>query len=126
MFSNPGELPSELRGDTVTQGLDSILASVSAGNMTGIASLVENEWVKEYVRSAALKGLVTLVACGKRSRDEAMAGRHDNASGGVKGLDIKAPHWRPRLSPALSWTVPPARTGDRAHRAVGLAGRVPQ
>ncbi len=70
MFSAPGELPFDLAGDTVTEGLDSILASVSDGDMTGMASLVENERANEYVRSAALKGLVTLVACGKRSRDE--------------------------------------------------------
>lgn len=73
MFSAPGELPFDLAGDTVTEGLDSILASVSDGDMTGMASLVENERANEYVRSAALKGLVTLVACGKRSRDEVMA-----------------------------------------------------
>jgi len=73
MFSAPGELPLDLAGDTVTEGLDSILASVSDGDMTGMASLVENERANEYVRSAALKGLVTLVACGKRSRDEMMA-----------------------------------------------------
>src|SRR6266852_1470261 len=68
MFSAPGELLFDLAGDTVTEGLDSILASVSDGDMTGMASLVENERANEYVRSAALKGLVTLVACGKRSR----------------------------------------------------------
>jgi len=73
MFSAPGELPLDLAGDTVTEGLDSILASVSDGDMTGMASLVENERANEYVRSAALKGLVTLVASGKRSRDEVMA-----------------------------------------------------
>src|SRR6266481_2930403 len=73
MFSAPGELPFDLAGDTVTEGLDSILASVSDGDMTGMASLVENERANEYVRSAALKGLVTLVACGKRSRDEVVA-----------------------------------------------------
>ena len=38
-----------------------------------MASLVENEQANEYVRSAALKGLVVLVACGRRSRDEVMA-----------------------------------------------------
>jgi len=57
----------------VTEGLDTILASVSDGDMTGMASLVENERANEYVRSAALKGLVTLAACGKQSRDEVMA-----------------------------------------------------
>jgi uncharacterized protein YchJ len=73
IFSAPGELPFDLAGDTVTEGLDSILASVSDGDMSGMASLVENEQANEYVRSAALKGLVALVACGKRRRDEVMA-----------------------------------------------------
>jgi hypothetical protein len=73
VFSLPGELPMDLAGDVVTEDLGSILASVSDGDMSGMTSLVENERANEYVRSAALKGLVTLVACGKRSRDEVMA-----------------------------------------------------
>jgi uncharacterized protein YchJ len=63
----------DLAGDTVTEGLESILASVSDGDMSGMASLVENERANEYVRSAALRGLVALVACSRRSRDEVMA-----------------------------------------------------
>ena len=73
IFSTPGDLPMDLAGDTVTEGLESILASVSDGDMSGMASLVENEQANEYVRSAALRGLVALVACGRRSRDEVMA-----------------------------------------------------
>ena len=73
IFSTPGELPMDLAGDTVTEGLESILASVSDGDMSGMASLVENEQANEYVRSAALRGLVVLVASGRRSRDEVMA-----------------------------------------------------
>jgi len=73
VFSAPGELPMDLAGDVVTEDLGSILASVSDGNISGITSLVENERANEYVRSAALKGLVTLVACGKQTRDEVMA-----------------------------------------------------
>jgi hypothetical protein len=73
IFSAPGELPFELVGDVVTEDLGMILASVSDGEMSGMASLVENEQANEYVRAAAMDGLVTLVVCGKRSRDEVMA-----------------------------------------------------
>ena len=73
IFSAPGELPMDLAGDVVTEDLGSILASVSDGNITGMTSLVENEQANEFVRSAALKGIVALVACGRRSRDEVMA-----------------------------------------------------
>jgi hypothetical protein len=73
IFSAPGEVPFELAEDVVTEDLGSILASVSDGDMGGMTSLVENEQANEFVRSAALKGLVALVACGRRSRDEVMA-----------------------------------------------------
>jgi uncharacterized protein DUF1186/SEC-C motif-containing protein len=73
IFSTPGEVPMDLAGDVVTEALGAILASVSDGDISGMTSLVENERANEYVRSAAMKGLLTLVACGKRSRDEVMS-----------------------------------------------------
>jgi hypothetical protein len=73
IFSTPGELPMDLAGDVVTEDLGRILASVSDGDVGGMTSLVENEQANGYVRSAAMKGLLTLVACGQRSRDEVMA-----------------------------------------------------
>ena len=72
IFSTPGELPMALAGDVVTEDLGGILASVSDGTVSGMTSLVENEHANEFVRSAALKSLVALVACGRRSRDEVM------------------------------------------------------
>jgi hypothetical protein len=72
IFSAPGQLPLDLAGDVVTEDLGMILASVSDGEMSGMASLVENEEANEYVRSAALDGLVTLVVCGEQSRDGMM------------------------------------------------------
>ena len=63
----------ELAGDVVTGDLGRILASVSDGDVGGITSLVENERANGYVRSAAMDGLVTLVVCGQRSREEVMA-----------------------------------------------------
>ena len=73
IFSAPGEVPFDLAGDVVTQDLCSILASVSGGDPSGMMELVENEKANEWVRGAALDGLVTLVACGGQSRDEVMA-----------------------------------------------------
>ena len=73
IFSAPGEMAFDLAGDVVTDDLGRILASVSDGDIGGMTSLVENEQANEYVRSAALDGLLTLVVCGRRSRDEVMA-----------------------------------------------------
>jgi len=73
IFSVPGRLSKEVAGDVVTKDLSRILASVSDGDASGMTALVENERANEYVRAAAMDGLLTLVACGKRSRDEVMA-----------------------------------------------------
>jgi hypothetical protein len=73
IFSAPGETPFDLAASVVTQDLTSILASVSDGDPGGMMELVENEKANEYVRGAAMDGLVTLVAFGKLSRNEVMA-----------------------------------------------------
>jgi hypothetical protein len=73
IFSAPGKLAKDVAGDVVTQDLSRILASVSDGDVSGMTALVENEQANEYVRGAAMDGLLTLVACGKRSREEVMA-----------------------------------------------------
>jgi uncharacterized protein DUF1186/SEC-C motif-containing protein len=73
IFSAPGEFAFELVGDTVTEGLGRILASVSGGDASGMAALIENEDANEYVRAAAMGGLLTLCACGSLTRDELMA-----------------------------------------------------
>jgi Protein of unknown function (DUF1186)/SEC-C motif len=70
LSSLPDETPDELMGDTVTEGLPRILAGVSCGDDYLIRRLAENEDVNEYVRSAALGALVTLVAVGEKSRDD--------------------------------------------------------
>lgn len=73
IFSAPGEAPFDLASSVVTQDLTSILASVSDGDPGGMMELVENEKANEYVRGAAMDGLVTLMAFGKLRRDEVMA-----------------------------------------------------
>ena len=66
----PGDLLDSLCGDFITENLGQILASVCGGELAGIQSLIENEGADEWVRGAALSGLVTLVAAGQKSRDE--------------------------------------------------------
>lgn len=72
IFSTPGEFAFDLVEDVVREGLGKILASVSCGDISGLTELVENEEANEYVRSAAMTGLLTLCACGTLSRDELM------------------------------------------------------
>jgi len=76
IFSLPGEIPFDLAGDTVTQDLGRILACVSNGDISGMTSLIENNQANAYVRSAAMDGLLTLVVCGKRAREEIVAYFH--------------------------------------------------
>ncbi len=70
MFSAPGETPYDLVGDTVTEGLGEILASVYDGNPAPLQGLVESETVNEFVRSAALDAFVVLERSGQMSREE--------------------------------------------------------
>src|SRR6516164_739601 len=65
-----GDLLYSLCGDFITEDLGRVLASVCGGELAGIQSLIENEATDEWVRGAALSSLVTLVAAGKKSRDE--------------------------------------------------------
>ncbi|HEX4999835.1 MAG TPA: DUF1186 domain-containing protein [Terriglobia bacterium] len=65
----PGDVLDSLCGDFITETLGRALASVCAGNTNGIRSVIENEDAGEWVRGAALDGLVTLVAEGVTERD---------------------------------------------------------
>ena len=72
-FSIPGDIALDTTGDVATEDLGRILASVSCGDIRLMTALVENEQANEYVRVAALRGLLTLVACGEQSRDDIVA-----------------------------------------------------
>jgi len=72
-FSVPGEISLDATGDFVTEDLGRVLASVCGGDMSLIQQLVENEAANEYVRDAALRALVTLVACGIKPREEVIS-----------------------------------------------------
>lgn len=62
-----------LTGDFVSQDLCRVLASVCDGDVRPIEELVEDRGLDEYVRSAGLESLVTLVAMGDIARDDVMA-----------------------------------------------------
>lgn len=60
MFSAPGETSYKLVGDTVTEGLKQIFASVYDGNPAPLYGLIENEEADEYVRDAAINATLVL------------------------------------------------------------------
>ena len=62
IFSSLAESDFDLIGDLVTEKLGSILASVSNGDLSGMKALIENEQAGELVHSAAMRGLLTVVA----------------------------------------------------------------
>ena len=62
-----------LIGDTITETLDRILASVCGGDTSLIEGLIEDPDVYEFVRASAVSALKILVAVGDKPRDEVMA-----------------------------------------------------
>ena len=68
-FSMPEELALDLSGDMVTEEGAAVLASVCGGNPAPLLKLVRNESVNEYVRIAALDGLMVQAAWGERPRE---------------------------------------------------------
>ena len=71
--SLPEDLLESLLGETVTDDLGRILASVCGGEIKGIQSLIEDENAGESSRIAALDGLLCLVVAGLKSREEILA-----------------------------------------------------
>ena len=82
-FSIPGDIALDTTGDVATEDLGRILASVSCGDIRLMTTLVENEHANEYVRVAALRGLLTLVVCGEQSRDDIVAYYHQLFQGKI-------------------------------------------
>lgn len=70
MFSAPGETSYDLVGDTVTQGLNRIFASVYDGNRAPLYGLIENAQANEYVRDAAIGPILVLENTGQMPRAE--------------------------------------------------------
>ncbi len=73
LFTLPGEIAHDITGDLVTEHLADILASVCGGEMGPIKGMVENPALSEWVRGAALRSFLCLVAAGGMPREEAVA-----------------------------------------------------
>jgi uncharacterized protein DUF1186/SEC-C motif-containing protein len=71
--SLPPETVDELLGDTITEGLPKILASVCGGDASLITRLAENAEAEKFTRGSALSALLALVLSGDKSRDEVMS-----------------------------------------------------
>ncbi|HMB28862.1 MAG TPA: DUF1186 domain-containing protein [Blastocatellia bacterium] len=71
--SLPPETVDELLGDTITEGLPKILASVCGGDTSLITRLAENAEAEKFTRGSALSALLALVLSGDRTRDEVMS-----------------------------------------------------
>jgi uncharacterized protein YecA (UPF0149 family) len=71
--SLPPETVDELLGDTITEGLPKILASVCGGDTSLITRLAENAGAEKFTRGSAVSALVALVLSGDKSRDEVMS-----------------------------------------------------
>lgn len=67
--NNPGQLPFDLLGEILTDGLSKGIASTYDGNPEPIHSLIENESLDEFVRAAALESLAVMVKAGIMPRD---------------------------------------------------------
>lgn len=70
IVSAPGEIPFDLFGDTITEGLKQLFASVYDGDPARLQSLVDSEQVNEYVRDAAINAFLVLEHSGQMARDE--------------------------------------------------------
>ena len=67
------ETVNELLGDTTTEGLPKILASVCGGDASLIRRLAENTGAEKYARGAALYAMLALTLSGDKTRDEVMS-----------------------------------------------------
>ncbi|HKQ89859.1 MAG TPA: DUF1186 domain-containing protein [Blastocatellia bacterium] len=71
--SLPPDTVDDLLGDTITEGLPKILASVCGGDTSLITRLAENVEAEKFTRGSALSALLALVLSGDKSRDEVMS-----------------------------------------------------
>ena len=70
ILATPGDTADKLFGDTITERLENILASVYDGDPEPIKSLVEGEGVYEFVRGSAVDTFMVLTHTGQIPREE--------------------------------------------------------
>ncbi len=66
----PEEIPHDLYGDTITEALGRIIASVYNGNLGAIYELIEDRDVDEYVRGQGIQALTILTFEGMLEREK--------------------------------------------------------
>jgi hypothetical protein len=76
LISSDQEMVDRALGDIITESLGRMLASVYDGDMEPIYRVIENPGLNEYVRGAAIRAIVILVARGVKTREEAMTYFH--------------------------------------------------
>src|SRR5262249_50312317 len=65
----PGDISDDLFGETITESLKNILASLYDGDPEPIKGLIEDENVNEYVRGAAVETFLVLSYTGQITRE---------------------------------------------------------
>lgn len=68
----PARQADALLGDTITEDLPSLLASVAHGNIAPLDRLLKAEGADLYARSAALEAMIVMVLDGQLTRDAAI------------------------------------------------------
>lgn len=89
--SIPSETVFDITGDVITEDLGRILASVYDGDIAPVKKIIEDENIDEYIRSACLECLTTLVAVGIKTREEIVSYYTRLFHGGLKWED--SPIW---------------------------------
>lgn len=80
----PGKLTEDLLGDTITEDMGRILASVCGGDTGLIKKLIEDENANEWARGAGINCIAILVFNGLLSRDRAVEYFHHLFHGGLE------------------------------------------
>src|SRR4051794_8389105 len=70
--SDPNLTPRNRMLSLLTEDLDALLAAVSQGNPSGIQSVIENEAVDLFARTAALRAMLLLVKLGEQRREDVL------------------------------------------------------
>ena len=60
----------DLTGDVVTEDLDAIFASVCWNDLTPIKQIIQDPSINEFIRNAALRSMLVLVAEGEMQRND--------------------------------------------------------
>ena len=100
ILAAPGRIADDLFGDTITERLDNILASIFDGDPEPVRRLIESDEVDEFVRGAAVETFVVLFHTGQLSREQ------------VVGYYQELFHGRLNREPNQVWNALASSVGD--------------